>query len=180
MILDVGTVEADTQNAVASVSVGRFDAGHCVIERLLLYAAARPVRVGIDADASNIVIAFSGYTQFYAVMWDAPTGVRAAAGHRVDQSERRFPRRAVAVEFAALLERCFARQHHRAAVRCGAFGDHRRRGQLGAVAEAAKTADATVCGAFANTHRIDLENEAVWELRAPDAAAPTAESIAFA
>ena len=170
LILAVGTAEANTLNSVASVSLGRFDAGHCVIEQQLLSTPPlRPVRVGIDADASNIVIAFSGYTQFYTVMWDAPTGVytrpRATASTdlmgdfhegRLQSSSQLFW---TDVALGSTTVRLFD-------VEPSEITD--AMANSGQPLKPLKTADAAaVCGEFAKTHRIDLKNEALWELRAP-------------
>ena len=173
LIVAVGTAEANTLNSVTSVSVGRFDAGHCVIEQQLLSTPPlRPVRVGIDADASNIVIAFSGYTQFYTVMWDAPTSVyaplRAIASTnliddfrdgRLQSSSQLFW---TDVALGSTTVRLFNVKEPSEIT--DAVAD------TGQPLKPLKTADAAaVCGDFAKTHGIDLKNEALWwELLAPD------------
>ena len=83
LILAVGTADIYTPNAVTTVSVGRVDAGgNCFVDyQVLSTPPQKPslpaVRVGITADASNIVLAFGGYTQFYVVHWDSSTGANA-------------------------------------------------------------------------------------------------------
>lgn len=67
-----------TKSNVATINLGRRDepSGRCTIERQLFSTPPQQrTRVGISSDASNIVLAFPGYTQFHSVIWDAPTGV---------------------------------------------------------------------------------------------------------
>jgi hypothetical protein len=48
----------------------------CQIDKQLISTPPdQPVKVGVPTDLSNLIFAFSGYSQFYTISWDDPTGV---------------------------------------------------------------------------------------------------------
>jgi len=181
LILVVGSAQASmpssvtTDTTVTTVSVGHIDSsGNCVIEQQLLSTPPqtpplRAARVGIASDASNIVIAFSGYTQFYTVIWDPPAGVstrpRAVAstelgndfqdGSLASNSQRFW----TDVSLGRTTVRLFDLEPSLISV---------AEAQGGLAFKAVQTLDAAaVCREFARTHEIDLAQEALWELRVP-------------
>ena len=176
LILAVGTADAYAPNAVTSVSVGRVDAGgRCVVEQQLLSTPPQkppllPARVGITGDAINVVIAFTGYTQFYTVMWDSPTGADARLratvstdlmmdfrdGRLTSRRETFWTDIALGGSIVRLID-----------VEPSAVSDAAVKGGQPLKPLAADAGAAAVCAEFARTYEIDLHNEAVWQVQAP-------------
>lgn len=53
------------------------DSNPCTIERQLISTPPlEPTRIVLAADQSNLVLGFGSYQQFYAILWDDPSGVQ--------------------------------------------------------------------------------------------------------
>jgi len=74
LILTIGANDRRTVSVGHKEADGTGTGTNCVIDQQLLSPPPESgSRIGITSDASNIVIAYPAYTQFYAVRWDGGT-----------------------------------------------------------------------------------------------------------
>ena len=169
LVVARAAAEAAYPTAVKSISVGSIDAaGQCLIkQQLIATPQQQATRVGIAADAANLVIAFDQYTQFHTVMWDDPGGThtrpRATVSSGVEFAEGALPTQAsrfwADVVLGDRTVRLFDVEPSPVAAAQVASG--------AAMRLLAPGGGGSVCRAFAESHGVDLAVESVWELAAP-------------
>ena len=144
----------------------------CQVETLLISTPPatrlQPVKVGVPADLSNLILAFSGYSQFHAILWDDPNGVqtrfRAVVFNNLQNTL--FPNEESIIDLES------ARSTFATDVKAGdstfrLFDLEPTRIDFEtakAGATLTKANDENLCGKFIKSHYTDIQTEEVWEL----------------